>query len=223
MQKLRRTVCAAAAGIVLLAGSPTSYGAAFQVTFDPIYVDLYGVAKFELTAPCLAHDNNYDTLAELAGLALNGCVVSLESANISTGGINGDFQLYEPELPFVILSSLLVVNHELAGLSTPVFFPIRLEPFGESENLSSLAGIFHDECDATLAFKAPSNANPAGSATFVGCGADGNPLRPLSGDVISIARVPEPGTLALLAVAGVAGWWTRRRRWAARGEAALAR
>jgi hypothetical protein len=209
ISKFRGFMCAAAAGLCLACSAP-SWGAAFQVTFDPV-AELYGTAIFDLTEPCLANDNNYNTFAELLGLALSGCVVSLESAHVSMTGIGGPYSDYVAELPFVLFSSLLVIDNQLAGLTTLI--PIRLEPAG-GEFLSSalLAGFFHDDCDATLSFTAPSSSHPSGTVTFVGCGADGRPLTPLGGNIISITRVPEPGSLALLFGAGFAGWWVRRRR-----------
>ena len=68
--------------------SASSQAAAFQVNFDPVN-DLFGEATFNLSAPCLATDNNYDTLAELFGLAVNGCVISLVDAQISISGAGG--------------------------------------------------------------------------------------------------------------------------------------
>lgn len=215
MTRLRGLASAAAAALCMMSASP-SQAAAFQVEFDP-YIELYGFANFFVAEPCLAADGNYDTIAELAGLVLSGCYITLESARISTDGVGGPYTDYEAEFPLVLFSSLLIVNHQFAGLTTLI--PIRLEPVGgDLESLASSTlqyGFFHDDCDATLAFKAPSASNPAGSVTFKGCDANGNQLDPLRGNVVSITRIPEPGTLALLFGAGVAGWWVRRRRVAA--------
>jgi hypothetical protein len=214
IRKLRGLICGAVAGICL---TFTSYASAtaFQVNFDP--PDLVGTAIFELTAPCLATDNNYNTIPELLGLVHDGCVVSLERASISTLG--GPDMEYVAELPFVFYSSLLISNHQLAGLTTGVLLPfvgqipapIRLEPAGGEFIASSLLTSFsHDDCDPTLSFTV------TGAVTFVGCGTNGRPLPALFATVDSITQVPEPGTLGLLIGAGVAGWWTRRRRQFAR-------
>lgn len=207
--KLRVLACAAVASLCLMFSAP-SRAAAFQVNFDPVN-DLFGVAFFNLSAPCLATDNNYNTLAELLGLGLSGCVISLVDVDISVNGSGGPFVEYVSELPFVIFSSLLIVNHELAGLTTA--FPIRLELAGVDENAASSALLSYtliDDCDPTIAFTAPSANNPAGSVSFRSC-INGILQPPLNGNVTSISRVPEPATLALLLVAAAAGWVTRRR------------
>ncbi|HTQ01301.1 MAG TPA: PEP-CTERM sorting domain-containing protein [Casimicrobiaceae bacterium] len=205
LSKCRVLACAAVGGL-FLTFSGASSAAAFQVNFDPS-VDLIGSAVLDLTAPCLAHDNDYNTLKELAGLALGGCVVSLEFASVSTTGPDGHFTDYVAELPFVLFSELLIVDHQLAGITTLI--PIRLEPVG-GDSVSSLAlasglGFNHDDCDATLSFTV------SGGVTFTGCGPNG-PLSPFRGTITSITQVPEPGTLSLLGGALLAGWWVRRRR-----------
>ena len=157
--------------------------------------------------------------AELAGLALSGCYITLESARVSTDGIGGPYTDYVAEFPLVLFSSLLIVNHQFAGLTTLV--PIRLEPVGGDLELAGIVhacdtSFFHDDCDATLAFKAPSASNPAGSVDVQGLRRQRQSAAIRSVATSSrLRRIPEPGTLALLFGAGIAGWWVRRRRVAA--------
>jgi hypothetical protein len=203
--KLRVFTCAAIGSLFLGLSGPST-GAAFQVNFDPTPPDLFGIAVFDLTAPCLAHDGDYNTFYELLGLGIAGCTVSLESASISTTGPGGPFADYIAELPYVLFSELLIVNHQLAGLTT--LFPIRLEPDGGGNLLAAVwtSGFTQGEdCDATLSFTV------SGGVTFTGCGPNG-PTSPLGAHITSITQVPEPGTLALLLGGGLAGWWVRRRR-----------
>ncbi len=208
---LRAFACAAAASLCMMF-SASSQAAAFQVAFDP-YESLYGVAVFDLSAPCLASDGTYTLWnGSLIELALDGCTVSLVSAHISTDGANGSFVDYVAEFPYVLLSVLMIQNNQLFGLTT--LFPIFLDEMGFSENalaLSSLNFNWPPECHATLAFSAPSSGNPSGGVTFRGC-ENGQLLGPLTGNITSITQLPEPATLALVLGAGFAGWLTRRRK-----------
>jgi len=207
MTGIRRWLSAVSACACLAFSSPSG-ATAFQVEFDP-YTDLFGTAIFYLTDACVAHDGDYDTPSELVNLFLSGCFMSLQSAHVSTEGASGPFTDYAAELPFVLFSELVIVNKQLAGLTTLV--PIRLEPPG-GDQVASVAsftltnGFFHDDCDAMLSFTV------AGGVTFKGCSSTGQQLPPLLGTITTIFQIPEPGTLALLAGAGLAGWWTRRRR-----------
>lgn len=210
ISRLRALALVAFASCFLTFSSPSS-AAAFQVTFDP-YTELYGTAIFNVDESCLAYDNNYNTFKELAWLAKNGCYITFLGAHISTDGIGGEFTNYVAIFPLVIFSSLLVEDHQLSGITT--FIPIFLDEVLAAGTALHGSSLTH-ECHATLSFTAPSWQNPAGGVTFRGCGEDGRLLSPLTGDVISIALIPEPGTLALLFGAGIAGWWVRRRRSAA--------
>lgn len=209
-KSLRGFACAVAASLCMMVSSPSSHATAFQVAFDP-YTELFGVAIFDVSAPCLANDGTFALGSGLLQLVLNGCTISLVGAHISTDGANGTFVDYVAELPFVIFYGLMVGNNELAGLAT---LPIRLEEVGvpDAFYLTSLANFgsyfVHEDCDATLSFTLD------GGAVFRGC--DGNTQLPrLTGEITSITRVPEPATLALVFGAGFAGWLTRRRKRAA--------
>lgn len=201
--------CAAAAALCLMTSAP-SQAAAFQVEFDP-EPELYGFANFFLAEPCLANDGNFNTVSELLHLALDGCYIQLTSARVSITGSGGPYVDYVAEFPLVLVSALLIVDHELAGLTTLI--PIRLEEPNNLELLaaSSLQFNFVRECHTSLSFTAPSNSNPDGTASFQYCGPNGERLA-LTGDVVDITRIPEPGTLGLLFGAGLAGLWVARRR-----------
>jgi hypothetical protein len=175
------------------------------VTFDP-FTELYGTAIFNVQDSCLATDNNYNTFWELLALAANGCYITFGGASISTDGFGGPYTDYNTPIPFdlVIFTQLIVSDHALAGITT--FIP--LEPVAAAASVAafSLLGTT-SHCHEAILFTA------AGDVTFWGCN-NGQSVA-LTGDVIGIARIPEPGTLALLFGAGAAGWWVRRRRQAA--------
>lgn len=203
ISRLRTLTIAAAAGW-FLAFSSTSSAAAFQVTFDP-FTELYGTAIFNVQDACLATNNNYDTFWELLQLAASGCYITFGGASISTDGIGGPYTAYNTPIPFdlVVFFQLIIANNELAGITTL----IPLEPVAAAASVAAFglqSASFVSHCHEAILFTA------AGDVTFFGCN-NGQPVQ-LTGDVISIARVPEPGTLALLLGAGVAGWWIRRRR-----------
>lgn len=206
IRNIRRLLGALAAAAAL-SFSATSGATAFQVTFDPI-AELYGTATFTLTDPCLAHDGVFtDFLAMTAA----GCVVSLVDAHISITGIGGPYTDFESILPLVFYSTLVIENHELLGLTTwpiPIFLT---EAGGGASSSQASANWYH--CIPSLSFTAPTNSDPTtGTVTYNGCGPNGNPLPPLGGNVVSIARVPEPGSLAL-ALAGLLALWPLRARW----------
>lgn len=203
ISKLRTWVCVATTGYCLAFGTGAS-AAAFQVTFDPL-VELYGIAVFDVQESCLANDNNYNTLWELFALASQGCYITFGGASISTDGEGGPYTQYNTPIPFdlVVFSQLIVEDHQLVGITTL----IPLVPVSAAASVAALtlqSSSYGSHCHEALLFTA------AGDVTFFACN-DGQTVR-LTGDVISITRVPEPGTLALLLGAGVAGWWVRRRR-----------
>ncbi len=208
-----RGLFAALAAVVALSFSAPSGATAFQVTFDPV-AELYGTATFTLTDPCLLHDG---TFTDFLGMTAAGCVVSLLDARISINGIGGPYTDYIAILPLVFYSTLVIANHQLLGLTTwPI--PIFLATAGSSLSASVTGGWF--QCIPSIAFVAPTNNDPTtGSVTFNGCGPNG-PLEPLSGNVVSIAQVPEPGTLALLLGGLLALWPIGRRLQARRTRAA---
>lgn len=206
ISKLRTLAVAAAAGY-FLAFSSASSAAAFQVTFDP-FTELYGTAIFNVQDACLANNDNYNTFWELLALAANGCYITFGGASISTDGKYGSYTDYNTIIPFdlVIFTQLIIENHQLAGITTLIL----LEPVTAAANAAAFTlqnASFTSHCQEALLFTA------AGHVTFFGCD-NGQPVR-LTGNVISIVRIPEPGTLALLFAAGIAGWWVRRRRIAA--------
>lgn len=200
-----RRLLGALATVVALSFSAQSGAAAFQVEFDPV-AELYGTATFDLTAPCLANDGIF---TDFLGLTAAGCIVSLIDAHISITGNGGPYTDYTAILPLVFYSTLVIADHQLLGLTTwPI--PIFLTPVVGSSTLLT-SGWFH--CIPSIGFTAPTNGDPTtGTVIFNGCGADGRPLQPLGGNVVSITQVPEPAPLALL-LGGLAAFWSVRRRW----------
>lgn len=203
LSKLRSLALVAAAGYIM-AFSNVSGAAAFQVNFDPPDA-LWGSAIFNVQDSCLATDGNYDSFWELLALALDGCYITFGGASISVNGEFGDFTQYNTPIPFdlVIFTQLIVDNHQLAGITTLIL----LDPVGEAASAAAFGlqtASTGSHCHEALLFTA------AGDVTFFGC--YNGVAYTLPGDVHSIVRIPEPGTLALLFGAGIAGWWLRRRR-----------
>lgn len=213
-QKVRCLFIALAAAVTLGVSAPSG-ATAFQVTFDPI-AELYGTATFSLTDPCLVQDG---TFVDFLGMTIAGCVISLVDAHVSLTGIGGPYTDYTAILPLVFWSTLVIEDHQLLGLTTSPI-PIFLVPSLSTSFGASVAGGWY-HCIPSIAFTAPTNSDPTtGTVTFNGCGPNGQPLPPLSGNVISITQVPEPGTLALLLGSLALLWPVGRRLQALRARAA---
>ncbi len=209
-KSLRAVACAIAASACMLFSAP-SQSAAFQVEFDPPF-ELYGIATFDLSAPCLANNGTFSGAAALIPLTTTGCTIELLNAHISIFGNGGPYVDYVSAipipLPIVYLSDLIVANHDLAGLGTYPLLPFFLMEANPPAPLLPLASFSTHPCYAQLGFTA------TGGVSFTGC-IDGQLQPALAGDIISITRVPEPATLALVLGAGLAGWLNRRRKRAA--------
>lgn len=199
------------ATVVALSFGANARATAFQVEFDPV-LELYGTATFELTAPCLANDG---TFTDFLGLTAAGCVLSLVNAHISITGNGGPYTDYTSLLPLVFYSTLVIADHQLLGLTT---WPIPIFLTSAVGGSNPLLTSSHVTCIPSIGFTAPTNGDPTtGTVMFNGCGADGRPLQPLGGNVVSISQVPEPSPLALL-LGSLAFAWPMRRLWSARGR-----
>jgi hypothetical protein len=224
MHRMRNLVCAAALGLFGLLSPAAQGGTRYVVAFDPPFT-LFGAAVVDAEQACLANNGVFGPL-----IALNGCFVKLVSLDVTFNynpGVDPDQVVrYVPELDLPMpLIGIQIANHELIGLATSLLLPIRLEVQGEIEEIQGLNldqvhafNFVEDECDATVVFTGTRNTRPPNlnnqppyGVQFTACGPNG-PLAPLTGEITSIQRVPEPGTLALLFGAMGAGWIVRRRR-----------
>jgi hypothetical protein len=155
----------------------------YDVGYDPDHV-FVGFAQLEVDEGCLTENGGGHSTGE-------GCSISLVWANMEDSAGN-DWTSGPQELSS---DSFTVVGNNLFSIETSFF----LHPVSDLF-LASRVGIRSSDCSGLLTMF----DNPSRDATF--CGSNGTDFADYT-----ITRVPEPGTLALLAGAFGAAWFGRRK------------
>ncbi len=229
----RILVCIAAAVALFVAAGPPAQAGNWGGKFDP--PQMHGTDLFNLSgSACLPDSNLLDgpvTFLYVNGFDVNNCVVSLLNASVT---LTDPSTTDTANLTFVDAGSLnsgqiwgidLAPDGTLLGVDSFLIGP-QFAPFGSNAVFNGPWWIQFDAQDG----KAPPASNifaidppPLNVVNLFGGFCDGNCVPDTGNPPAYIANlegnqfvaVPEPGSLALLAVALGVGWLTRRRKAAA--------
>jgi hypothetical protein len=212
LTSMRRVVLAAAAGLLLFAGSANAI--IFVGNWDPSFGDGFpnlgfrGQSTFDVSSGCLTSPGFHSDNGDNCIITLLTASLDLYNASLGSGAPTLQTLIYAPPaidpdpLDQVFVNAALTVTgvnmstfigpqfdtSPATGYSGPLFLQFILDPNG-----SSNAFIFTGDCSEGCS---PDLSNPSNPAAIR----------------ISVLQVPEPGSLALLFGALGAGWLARRLR-----------